>query len=56
MAGNGCNGWKWLEMAGIARMAKMAGKLLEMAENSWKWLIMAGNDWKWLEFLDRGGT
>ena len=36
---NGWNGWKWLEMDG-------------MAGHSWKWLEwleIAGNDWKWLE-------
>ena len=43
MTENGCklleNGWKWLEMPGMAGNGR----------NGWTWLDMAGNDWKVLE-------
>ena len=47
---NGCNDWKWLEMAEMARM--------EMTGNGWKWLDlagMAGIGWTWLDMAGMTG-
>ena len=46
------NGWKWLEMGG---MAENCWQLLEMAEkagNGRKWLGNAGFRWRWLDWLN----
>ena len=45
MAGNGLNGWKWLDMAGNCwKVLEMDG-MADMAGNVQKWLEMTGNDW-----------
>ena len=48
-AGNGCNGWNWLDMALIAGNDSKQLKWLEMPENGYKLLKMAGNGWKIME-------
>ena len=42
MARHDWNGWKWLNLAGVA---KIGWKWLEMAINGWKWLDMTGYGW-----------
>ena len=45
MAGNVRIFWKWLDMAGNGwKVLEMAG-IADMAENVWKWMEITGNGW-----------
>ena len=56
MAGNNWNGWKWLEIAGMAgngqEWLKMDG-IAGNGWNGWKWLEMAENSRKLLEIAEK---
>ena len=54
MTGNCCNALKLLEMTGRAGNGRNGWKWIEMAEIGWKQLLldgMAGNGWILLEFV-----
>ena len=38
LAKNGCDDWKWLEIAGMAGYGWIGLKMDGMSENDWKWL------------------